>query len=167
MRRIIGASIITLSLGAAFAAFAQDAAQQAAAKQAEEQVYRAIGATASAIDACNDAYVAEYPASQGTAKIEVKVAKDGSVVGASVTTALEGARNLRPCLERVAKSWRFPAHGADQPQPMSMSVPIRKGAKFVLKRPGDKAEPAKAAAGGGAQEETIVDFMPTGWGDAK
>jgi hypothetical protein len=167
MSRIIGASLFVLSLVGASTALAEDAAQQAAQKQAEELVHRSISATSAAIDACNDAYTAEYPAAQGSARIDVKVAKDGTVAQATVTVNLEGARNLRPCLERVAKGWRFPAHGQADAQPLSMTVPVRKGAKFVLKRPGDKSEPAKPAAGGGAQEESLVDFMPTGWGDAK
>lgn len=125
--------------------------------------WKAISSTSSMIDACTEAYTAEYPNNAGTARIQATVGKDGTVEKAVVTTTLEGSRNLPPCLERVAKSWKLPATGGEASTPLSLTVQVRKGVKFVLKKPGEKAQAPKQP--GQPQEETVVDFnfLPGSW----
>ncbi|MBK8013474.1 MAG: hypothetical protein IPK13_19230 [Deltaproteobacteria bacterium] len=135
-------------------------APRPSAKDIEQQVIGAIARTAGAIDACNDAYIGEYPAAKGTVSLTAGVERPGTVSTASAETSLEGARNLRYCLERVARSWRFPPlTTGKEKEDLTITIPIAKGAKFKLKKPGEKEQESKPAAGK-KPREGFIRFLP-------
>lgn len=135
------------------------AAPRPSAKEIEAQVIGAIARTAGAINACNDAHIGEYPAAKGTVSLTASVGRPGTVSTASAETSLEGARNLRYCLERVAQSWRFPplTTGKDK-EDLTITIQIAKGAKFKLKKPGEQDESSKPAAK--KEREGFIRFLP-------
>ena len=72
----------------------------------------------------------EYPTADGQVMLQTAVAKDGSVAQVTAVTSLEGARNLRPCLEKIAKGWRFPPHNGEKPAPLTLPVRVKKGSRL-------------------------------------
>jgi hypothetical protein len=129
-------------------------------KELEEAVYKAIMSSAGQIDACTAAYLNEYPNNAGTANMAATIVKDGSVPRVNVSTSLEGSRNLVPCLEKAGKIWKFPKLGEKSEQAqITLTVQVKKGVKFTMKKPGEKAEEAKAAA----EPEGFMQFVPSAW----
>lgn len=132
--------------------------------EAELILWRTLMGTASAIDACTQAYASEFPDASGTVELRSEVMKDGTVGRATARTSLEGARNLRPCLERVAKGWRFPPIAKDG-EPLSLQIPVKRGNKFFIAKPGEKDE-ASAAPSERPEEgflQLIPEFLPSTW----
>lgn len=125
-------------------------------------VVKTLMSTAGAIDACTAAYVAEYPTGEGKVTLDVTVVKSGAVGNAVAKTSLDGARNLRPCLETVARKWKFPPIHRES-EPLSLTVAVKKGAKFVIRKPGEKA-PEPAPGQPSTEEEGFVQFTPQAWG---
>ncbi len=117
-----------------------------------ERVRKTLNASGSSIDACNTRYLSEYPKAQGKADVSVFVGPKGKVTKASIKTSLEGARNLRYCLEQVAKGWTLPKEYAG-PKPMNLSVPIQAGVKFKILAPGEKPPPGQPP-----QARTVIKF---------
>jgi hypothetical protein len=130
-------------------------------KELEEAVYKAIMASAGIIDTCTEAYTNEYPNNTGTANMATTVVKDGSVAKVTVNTSLEGSRNLVPCLEKAGKTWKFPKLGdrADGTQ-LNLTVNVKKGTKFTMRKPGEKAEEKKPEQA----PEGFLQFLPQAWG---
>jgi len=157
------AALLSLFFGAA-PAFAEEPAPAKAGpspKEVEMKVHETLAASAPAIDACTAAYTNEYPAAAGKAVIDATVVKDGSVGQAAVNTALEGARNLRLCLERVAKGWRLPPiHG--ESEKLTLTINVKKGARFSLLKPGEKPAPGQPQA---EQQDGFVSFLPQSWAE--
>ena len=112
-------------------------------KAFEKKLVTAINAGGPGIDGCVARYSKEYPQSDGTVRLNMTVGLDGRVSGADAQTGLKGARNLRPCLERVAKGLKFPAPKTAKPVQMGISVPVKKGAKFKLYAEGEAPPPKK------------------------
>ena len=116
----------------------------------------AINATAGAIDACSARYIEEQPGSEGTAKLSIKIGKGGVVISAVVETALPQHRSLKDCLERVARGWRLPAPQTDQPDDLSLNIPVKKGYKFKIYGPGEQPPPDQAE-----QPQGFLQFTPS------
>jgi hypothetical protein len=130
--------------------------------QIEEAVYKAIMSGAGAIDACTDAYTAEYPEEKGNAKLDTTVVKSGDVSKVKVSCSLQGTRNLIPCLEKAAKTWKFPKlNEKTESVQLSLTVQIHKGVKFNMKKPGEKDKPAEDKKN--EEDEGFIYFFPTGW----
>jgi hypothetical protein len=129
-------------------------------EEVQAEVHKTLAASAGAIDACTTAYLTEYPASDGKVAISAIVGKSGAVGSATANTTLDGARNLRPCLESVAKKWKFPPVQRDA-EPLSLTIVVKKGVKFTLKKPGEKDQ---APASGAPADEGFVTFTPAAWG---
>jgi hypothetical protein len=125
-------------------------------KKYEDAARAAINATAAAIDACTERYLEENPGTQGDATVSVKIVKGGAVGSARIDTALSQARSIRDCLERIARGWRFPAPQTEQPDDLSLKIPVKKGAKFKLYAPGEQRPPEKAA-----EPEGFLQFAPS------
>jgi hypothetical protein len=149
-------------------AFADEKPQdkpQLTPEQMQMKVYETISRSAGAIDQCTQAYLTEYPAANGNVELTAVIVKDGSVGQATASTQLEGARNLRPCLEKVPKGWKFFPIGSDS-EKLVVVVHVKKGQKFVLRKPGEEAKPRP---GEGPQEEGFIGFMPNflpgGWAE--
>jgi hypothetical protein len=165
MRRSILFVAAALSLaGPATAQNAPDKAPAAkqvdpkeAAKQADIKVRTALNAAGGSIDACTDRYLSEYPAADGKADIALTVLKNGMVQKATVEVGLEGARNLKPCLEAAGRGIKFP-DVANDGATLKITVPIKKGAKFRVPMPGDP--PPEGAK---PQDEGFVQFLPADW----
>lgn len=133
-------------------------------KGVELAIYKTIMGSAPQIDACTEAYTNEFPSESGQARIVTTVVKDGSVGKVQVSAPMGGVRNLLPCLEKVAKGWRFPKLAAStESVQMSLAVVVKKGAKFAIPKPGEKQEtpPEEKKEG---QDDSFVQFTPTGWG---
>lgn len=130
-------------------------------EQAQLMVYNALMGSAPAIDQCTSAYLTEYPSGVGKVVLDCVVAKDGSVAHAEAKTSLEGARNLRPCLERVAKGWKLPPIGSKEVDKLTIAVEVKKGVKFTLLKPGEK--PPEPKPGASQPEPGIVQFLPKAW----
>jgi hypothetical protein len=107
-------------------------------KKYEEAARSAINATGPAIDACTQRYVEENPGAAGQAKVSVRVVKGGAVESAKVETSLLQPRSLKECLERIAKGWRLPAPQTEQPDLLTLQIPVKKGAKFKIYAPGEQ-----------------------------
>ena len=124
----------------------------------EKPLRMVLNAGGPAFDACMNRYLHEYPEVKGSVKLELGVASDGQVRQAKAETSLVGARNLRPCLESVAKNLHFPKHRGDQLGQLSVTIPIEKGARFRLWAPGEEPPPGKPH-----QKRTMVRFLPGDW----
>lgn len=137
-------------------------------KKAQEMARKSINATGGQIDACTERYLVENPDQQGQAKVSVTIVKGGQVAKADVETSLPGARTLRLCLERVAKTWRLPAPQSDKPDELSIQIPVLKGYKFKIYGP-DEERPEPPP--GQPKAEGFIKFTPKflrSWGsDAK
>jgi hypothetical protein len=126
----------------------------------QEKVYKTLTAAGPAIDSCTEAYSNEFPTEVGKVELAVTVVKDGTVGPVVVNTALNGARNLRLCLEYAAKKWKFPPINTEA-EKLSLTIAVRKGLKFALPKPGEKKADAPV---GQKQEDTgFVSFTPSGW----
>lgn len=112
-------------------------------KKYEEATRNAINATAAQIDGCTDRYLVEQPGTKGIVKVSVKIVKGGAVGHALAETSLTQPRSLKECLERIARTWRLPEPETDQPDNLSLEIPVRPGAKFKLYGP-DEQPPPKA-----------------------
>ncbi len=123
----------------------------------QKKVRMMLNASGKTIDQCTERYLSEYPKADGKADITATVVKNGTVASAKVDTSLEGARNLRYCLERAAKTWKFPPHGGES-EKMSLTVEVRKGLQFKILAPGEKP-PARA----GKKPSGFLRMVPTGW----
>jgi hypothetical protein len=168
-------AVIGTSLAFGSISFAQEEAKpadpgQAPAKpamtpeQMQMKVWQTVSGSGAAIDRCTDAYLKEYPTASGNVQLKATVVKDGTVGQASADTSLDGARNLRPCIEKVAKGWKLPPLQTESEQ-LSLTVVVKKGTKFSLRKPGEKDE-QKPAAGGGQQDEGFMDFLPRSWSES-
>jgi hypothetical protein len=158
MTRTLSLLGIAALLGMASVASAED--KPVDGKEAALAAWKTINGSGPQIDQCTQAYIGEYPATDGSVKLQITVVKNGTVGTAAVNTSLEGARNLRPCLEKVAKNWKFMPLATETEQ-LALTIPVKKGQKFVLKKPGEKSEPT--APGQEKQEETVFDFLPSTW----
>jgi hypothetical protein len=141
-----------------------DAAKAPAASKSEIEtaVWKTIMASAPMIDGCTESYVAEFPEAKGQAQLSTTVVKDGSVSKVNVSTALQGARNLGPCLEKAAKTWRFPKlNEKTESVQLSLAVQVRKGVKFQMRKPGEKEPEQKPQPG--YEDEGFIQFLPSGW----
>jgi hypothetical protein len=136
-------------------------AKPATPAEIEAKTYQVLLGAAPAIDQCTAAYSAEYPAEVGKVQLALTVQKDGSVAQVTAATTLQGARNLRPCLESVAKKWKLPAINTES-EKLALTITVKKGVKFTLKKPGEKA--AEGQTQSGAQEESgFLQFTPEGF----
>src|SRR5262245_51594187 len=124
-------------------------------KKYEEAARNAINGTAGAIDACTARYLEEQPGTDGSAKISIKIGKGGVVVAASVDTTLTQPRSLKECLERIARGWKLPPPQTDQPDDLSLQIPVKKGYKFKIYAPGEQKPPEAAT-----QPEGFMQFTP-------
>ncbi|MCS6760529.1 MAG: AgmX/PglI C-terminal domain-containing protein [Candidatus Devosia euplotis] len=131
-------------------------AKKMSPEQAQEKVRQTLNASGGAVDACTARYVAENPAKPGMADVKVEIAEDGSVSKGTVNTTLPGARNLRSCLERVAKSWRFPKPGGPG-QKFTLNIPVKANVKFRMLSEAEKKAmtPKEKKERGG-----FMTFMP-------
>jgi hypothetical protein len=121
---------------AAPASSAAPAPQSPESKAKAEAAFKVIAASASAIDACSARYTGEFPDRKGIAKLEAEVSDGGRVMRANVKTELRAADRLEACLRAVAMGWRFdPATDGNK---IGLPVPIEKGKKVQLLRPGEK-----------------------------
>ena len=107
-------------------------------KKYEEAARNAINATGSAIDGCTGRYLEEQPGSKGVVKLSIKVVKGGVVSNALAETTLTQHRSLKDCLERIARTWRFPEPQTEQPDALTLQIPVKKGAKFKIYGPDEK-----------------------------
>lgn len=138
-----------------------DEAPKLALNPDQIKVIDTINQSGPAIDACVNRYVQEYPSAQGKLSLSVMVGPDGRVVSSRAETALPGARNLRPCIEGVARRWRLP-EPKEESATLGIDIPVRPGAKFKLKKPGEKEPKPKKSP---KQEEPgFMRIQPTGWG---
>lgn len=124
----------------------------------EKQIRRVLNAKGPAIDACVKRYLVEYPEAKGTAQLKLAIDDEGKVPKAEVSTKLTGARNLRPCLERVGESLQFPkperkGGGGD----ITLTIPVEQGAEFEIPPPGAKREAQKKRPSG------FMRFVPNNW----
>ena len=160
---LISLMLLTNAIGAG-AALGEGKKKKAPAmteKEAQMAAWKAIASSAGAIDGCTKQYLSEYPASQGKVDIAVTLAENGAVSKARATTGLEGARHLRPCLERVGKGWKFPPVSKAN-QTLNITVPVLKGAKFSLLKPGEKPKPKEKKSK--KKAEGFIRFLPGAWG---
>jgi hypothetical protein len=132
----------------------------AAPDDVEMKIWSALTASAPAIDQCTDAYTGEFPNEAGKVQIDCTIAVQGVVAKVVATTTLQGARNLRPCLERVAKTWRLPP--PKNPEKMTLMINVKKGVKFALRKPGTAAPKEEAPPPQNA-EEGFLQFLPSNW----
>ena len=128
--------------------------------EVERQVRTMLNASGPSIDRCVERHAEEYPGADGRAEVIATVLPTGQVARASVETALEGARNLRLCLEQVAKAWRFPA-GAAEAHPVRLALVVRKGVRFAL--PDPAAPPTAASPARAAADDGFLRFSPGAW----
>lgn len=136
-------------------------AQAAPPMNAEQiKVIDSINATGPAIDACVNKYLTEYPSQRGHVMLAVSVNAEGKVASSKATTSLEGARNLRPCLEAVGKTWTFPPP-KDKTADLNLKIGVMPGTRFRLRKPGDPPPEPKAEP---KPEPGAVKLQPTGWG---
>jgi hypothetical protein len=136
-----------------------EAQKKAAAMEVQMKVYNMLMGSAGALDACTTAYTTEFPNNSGKATVQVKIIKDGSVMTANVETQLEGARNLRSCLESVARKWRFPPLQKESDQ-VSLTVQVKKGQKFTLRKPGEQAQQQQQQQQQPSGDEGFMQFLP-------
>lgn len=133
-------------------------------EQVQEKVYAVLRGSASQIDACTEAYTTEFPGSTGKAQLTAFIQKDGTVLKSEVSTALEGARNLRTCLESVARKWKLPPIHSEQ-EKLNLTIAVKKGQKFSLLKPGEKKPEQPGQAPQPAEEDGFVGFLPQSYGD--
>ncbi len=127
------------------------------------KVWRVLDGAKKEIDGCTARYVEEYPKAKGTARVSTTVQKDGRVSKASVSTSLEGARNLRACLEKIARGWRFPEPQAESAD-FSFELVVQKGVKFSLLKPGEKPKDRpKEGKGDQGFIKFVGRWLPPGW----
>ncbi len=127
---------------------------------AQLRVWTTLSGSAAQIDACTDRYTAEFPDRKGEATISVKVVEGGRVQDATATTALQSSDRLTTCLSSVGRLWRF----ADGPFELSLPVPVVKGHKLRLKKPGEKdapQPPAGQAPAAPQEDEGFIRFTPS------
>ena len=129
----------------------------------QRKLIEVINSQAGSVDACTGRYVSEYPKANGTASIELKVNKEGAVARATITTSLAGARNLRLCLEKVAKAYRFPPPESDELVTLSFQVLVKPGAKFKMYMPGEEPKAEQAEQ----RPPSFFKLLPTGWSAPK
>jgi hypothetical protein len=151
-------SLVVVSLALAAPALTRaEAPPTGEAARIEAQVRQMLNASGPRLDACVARHAEEYPSVDGRATIVATVKQDGSVLSARVETALEGARNLRFCLEQAAKTWRFPEANAATVE-VKIQVPVKKGANFRLPAPGEKRTERVEQA-----KDGFLFFMPGEW----
>jgi hypothetical protein len=154
--KLRGTLLASTLLFVALDASAQDAKKKEAAMlELQVKVYNMLSGSSGAIDACTTAYTTEYPAADGKVQLEATVVKDGTVSVSTAQTTIDGARNLRPCLEKIAKGWKFPPLNKDGSEKMTLTIPVKKGTKFVLQKPGEKQGAAQQE-----QPEGFLMFLP-------
>ena len=141
-----------LASASAWAAPAEDG------KALEKKIIGILNGKGPQMDRCVERYLAEYPTADGTLTLTMKVGKAGAVVEASADTKLPGARNLRPCVAGVAKGYEFPAPSKEEGVTLTLSLVVKKGAKFKLYAPGEA--PPKPKEG---EPEPLFKFLPQGW----
>jgi hypothetical protein len=124
-------------------------------EKAQAMARKSINATGPQIDQCTERYMGEVPDARGTAMVKVTVIKDGKVGRAVVETALPQSRSLKECLERIAKKWVLPPPQTDEPEDLSLTVPVQKGAKFRIPEPGEETKPGDAP-----QPDGFLQFTP-------
>lgn len=129
-----------------------------AAKAAETAVRNALNGAGASIDACVERHIAEYPTADGKATLDLTVQKTGMVEKCVVTVALEGARNLKVCLEKAGRSVKFPQPG-EGGATLKVTAVIKKGAKFRIPAPDEKPPEGEPPP----QDEGFVDFFPANW----
>lgn len=133
---------------------------EAERKDLEKKIIGTLNSKASAIDGCVKRHLTEYPDANGKVSLAIDVDGKGKVPKASATTPLPGARNLRPCLERVAKGYDFPVPEGFVPTTLKIDVPVEKGVSFKLYAPGEAPEPKK----GEKRKVTVWSFQPGAFG---
>ena len=126
---------------------------------AQARVRAVLNAQGPAFDACTARYIREYPKAKGAATLAFEVGLKGRVERAKAATRLIGARNLRPCLEGVVKTVRFPVTRKGGPGRLSLRVPVEKGARFRLWGP-DERRPAPETT---QRVSTVIRFLPGDW----
>jgi hypothetical protein len=156
-RTFVALSLVLLA--PAFSAQAEE--KEPSPEQIEKLVHQALLANAPAIDRCLAAYSDEFPKEVGKVVLDTVVAKDGSIAAATASTTLTGSRNLRPCLERAAKGWRLPPPANEEK--LSLTLIVKKGAKFTLKKPGEPEAPNNERPQPG--DEGFLQFLPSSWGE--
>jgi hypothetical protein len=139
----------------------QPATKPLTPQEIQSKVFAILSGAGPQIDACTEAYTNEFPANAGKVDVAVYIVKDGTVSKAEVSTTLDGARNLRPCLEAVAKRWKMPPINVEQER-LNLTIQVKKGVKFALAKPGEKA----AQQGGETkpEEQGFVSFLPQSFG---
>lgn len=110
------------------------------------------------IDRCTERHLGEFPEAKGKVDVAMKVGMDGKVRKATVATRLSGARNLRPCIERVVKTYVF-APTKTETVDLNITVPVVKGAKFRLYGPGETPKTAKSAPA----QQGYIRFTGRSW----
>src|SRR5688572_11132118 len=131
---------LSLVVALAFLAQSAPAEKKLTPEEVQQKVYQALMASAGAIDACNERYLVENPTESGKVELTATIIKDGTVPAAQANSALPGGRDLRPCLEKVAKSWKLPPIHVET-EKLSLTVNVKKGVKFKLRKPGEKEAP--------------------------
>ncbi len=110
------------------------------------------------LDRCTERYLEEFPEAKGKVDVTMKVLIDGKVSKATVTTRLSGARNLRPCIERVVKTYVF-GPTKTETLDLTIAVPVAPGVKFRLYGPGEKPERSAATP----PQEGYIRFQGRSW----
>lgn len=131
------------------------------------QILNTLNASGPRIDACVARYHEEQPGLKGEAKVSVDVDPEGKLRTANVTTGLPQARTLRDCLVVVARAWSLPPPESEDGGKLSITIPVRPGAKFRIPKPGEKPPEPDAS-----EEEppppqwfnpASTGFLPSGW----
>jgi hypothetical protein len=163
---VISGFALSIALAAAAASEAEEKKKEAAKTPSEIElaVWKSVMASAPLIDKCTESYLVEYPEANGKADLATTVVKDGSVSKVQVSTGLDGARNLVPCLEKAGKTWRFPKlNEKTESVELNLAVVVKKGTKFQMKKPGEKEPEKKPDPKSGSEAEDFIHFVPDAW----
>jgi len=158
-RLVVGAFAALSMMGSAAHAEKMSPAQQ---KALQLKIIAQLNTKGPQMDACTKRFLDEYPKAKGAVTLSMKVSPEGKVVSAQAVTALKGARNLRPCIEAVGKSYTFEPTNAAEPAPLSITIPVEDGAKFKLYPPGQEPKRPKEDKTAPA----IFRFTPSTWNPA-
>jgi hypothetical protein len=151
-------TLLGLALGALSVPSAAAGPSDAEAQALEKKIIGVLNGKGPQMDQCVERYLEEYPAADGGVQLKMEIGKGGVVVEATADTTLEGARNLRPCIAKVAKGYVFPEPARAEKVTLTINLVVKKGAKFKLYGPGESPPKPEAREG-----EPIFHFMPTGW----
>lgn len=132
-------------------------------KALEVQIIGVLNGRGVQMDQCTERYLTEYPEQKGSVALAMSVDPSGKVLSATAQTGLTGARNLRPCIEAVAKGYIFPTTKGDKPAPINLTIPVEKGAKFKIYPPGEAPKPKE----GPPPSSGFLRFTPADWGPAQ